>query len=216
MIEVLALATMLEHPIDRRAQEFSERGSAGAAYLRATAFDPRANLQARWRAITTMGRMSQNTFRRELDRALSAREWFLRNAALIALQTGDRSRAVSWSQKLLSDPALIVRTQAVRNLIALDARECERELWKALYDRENFKGDASLWVRAHIAEALSRFAGPGRTARFHRMLMDTDSRLHRWAVEGLEASTGMRLTNSREPVTVRREQWLARLGDHAT
>jgi HEAT repeat protein len=136
----------------------------------------------------------------------------MRNAALIALQTDERPRAVAWSIRLLEDKALVVRTQAVRNLIELNAREAEPILWQQIAAKRNFRGHESLWIRMHIAEALSRFAGQGRARQFRRLLMDNDERLHKWAIKGLENSTGMKLSSGKEPVDIQRQKWLARLG----
>jgi len=205
------METLLNLPIEKRVKEFTDL-AGGDKFLRNVAFDKRYGLQARWRALTTMGRWDAALFRHELDRALTSGEWFMRNAALIALQSDERARAVNWSMRLLDDPALVVRTQAVRNLIALDAREAEPKLWEKMFAGTNFHGQESLWVRIHIAEALATFASPQRTRSFQRMLMDPDERLHKWAILGLETATGFKIGDKSEPLEVRRDQWLARLG----
>lgn len=211
---ISTMAQILREPIDQRVESFRELGStASTAFLIKTAFDPHEVLQMRWRAITTMGRLDPARYEKEMDRALRAPEWFLRNAALIGLLTAERTRAVGWSIRLLEDPALVVRTQAVRNLIALNAREAEPLLWREIYDHRNFTSNHhGLWIRAHIAEALSKFAGPGRAKAFQRLLMEDDPHLYKWAVNGLEASTGMRLSDRNEEPELRRRKWLARLG----
>lgn len=201
--------------IDSRVAAFKRFPDGGARVLKSVAFDVNRALPLRWRAITTMGRLNPGGFAKEIDRALTSPEWFLRNAALIALLSDSRERALAAALKKLDDPALVVRTQAIRNLIATDAREATSALWSALYERHNFKGKESLWVRAHIAEALAKFAQPGHAAKFKRMLLDEDSRLHKWAIQGLETATGLRLGDRSEPVDVRRQQWLARLGETA-
>ena len=69
-------------------------GAKGHAILAHAAFDRRSTLQMRWRSVTTMGRLDLQEYHKELDQALTSGEWFMRNAALIALQTGERARAV--------------------------------------------------------------------------------------------------------------------------
>lgn len=204
--------TWLAKPIEERVTRFREAGTKAYPFLSAMAFNPHATLQMRWRAITTMGRLDSAHFRADLERSLKDQEWFLRNAGLIALLNDDRKHAIQWSIRLLTDPALVVRTQAVRNLIALNASEAEPELWKGIFDRHNFKGKRSLWVRAHMAEALAKFAAPGRAKAFQKLLLDQDERLHKWAIIGLETSTGVQLSDRSEPVQIRRQKWLARLG----
>jgi hypothetical protein len=209
-----SMPMLLSQPIEVRTKGFQQLGAkAYFAFLNKTAFDVHEPLPTRWRAITTMGRLDPLAFRPALDRALRSPEWFLRNAALIALLSDERARAVSWSLRLLTDPALVVRTQAVRNVMALQAREAEPVLWNLIFDPSNFKGHESLWIRAHMAEALAKFATPGRSKAFARLLRDEDSRLYKWAVDGLEASSGVRLSDPHEDVELRRQKWLARLGD---
>jgi hypothetical protein len=207
------MQALLTQNIDQRVKAFRElKGEGGYEFLAHTAFDKRNGLQTRWRAITTMGRLDPDGFRKELNRALMSGEWYMRDAALIALQTDERPRAVAWSMKLLDDPALMVRTQAVRNLIQLNAREAEGKLWDAIFSAKNFRGHQSLWVRAHMAEALAGFSGPGRIKKFQRLLMDEDERLYKWAITGLEAAAGYKLGDKTDPIEVRRQTWLAHLG----
>jgi HEAT repeat protein len=208
----ISVPDILTKPIAERVKEFRDLRDDGHKILSAAAFDVHNNLQLRWRALTTMGRMNADEFQKDLEKALLSREWFMRNAALIAIQNSAREVALRWSTKLLNDPALVVRTQAVRNLIQIDGREAESKLWEQMFSRANFRGNESLWVRAHIAEALARFGLKGRTENFHRLLLDPDRRLHKWAILGLENSTGMKMGDKNVPLEVRREQWLERLG----
>lgn len=210
---LVSMDSLLEQPMTARLEQFRAQGLKGQEFLKRAAFDPMNPLQIRWRAITTMGRWDTLRFRPELDRALASKEWFMRNAALIALQYDDHTRAVAWSLKALEDKALVVRTQAVRNLIELNATETEPQLWKEMFAQKNFHKGESLWIREHIAEALARFNLPNRTANFRKLLQDEDSRVHRWAIKGLENNTGMKMTATGESIAVRRQKWLSRLGN---
>lgn len=212
---IVSMDSLLEQSMEQRLKQFKILGSKGQEFLKRAAFDSTNTLQTRWRAVTTMGRWDTLHFRPQLDKALVSSEWFMRNAALIALQNDDRPRAVAWSTRMLEDPALVVRTQAVRNLIELNAVEAEPILWREMFHKRNFRGHESLWIRTHIAEALARFAVRGRVQNFTKLLKDEDERLHKWAVMGLESNTGMKMTSSQDPVDIRRQKWLSRLGDGA-
>lgn len=212
---LLSLESLMDRPMEVRVREFAKIQDKAYVFLARTAFDKTATLLDRWRAVTTMGRLDPLRFRPELDKALASSDWFMRNAALIALQTDERTRAVAWSTRMLEDKALVVRTQAVRNLIELNARESEPILWQEIGSKRNFRGKESLWIRTHIAEALARFSMEGRTRNFQKLLLDNDERLHKWAIMGLENSTGMKLTAGKEPTEIRRQKWLARLGIEA-
>lgn len=204
--------TALGYSLEGRLRAFGKDPKKSYPALALLATDPHLSIQSRWRAVVTMGRLNAKAFRAELDKALNSKEWFMRNSALIALQTDERERAVYWSTKLLTDPSLMVRTQAVRNLIGLDAREAEPILWQQLQAKHNYRGEQSLWIRAHIAEALSRFAMKGRARHFQNLLLDRDERLHKWAIIGLESVTGYKMSDRKEPVEVKRQKWLSRLG----
>lgn len=212
---IVSMDSLLEQPMGPRLEQFKAQGLKGQEFLKRAAFDSMNSLQIRWRAITTMGRWDALRFRPELDKALASKEWFMRNSALIALQNDERARAIAWSVKALDDSALVVRTQAVRNLLELNAVETEARLWKEIFAKKNFRGSESLWIREHIAEALARFNQANRTANFRKLLMDEDSRLYRWAIIGLENNTGVKMTGSNESVEVRRQKWLSRLGSEA-
>ena len=209
---LMTFDSIMRMTMQRRVSELKKQSHAAARYLRDTAFSENESLENRWRAVVTMGRMDPVHFRESLNQALQSRDWFMRNAALIALQTDERQRAVSWSARLLADKALVVRTQAVRNLVLLEAKETEPLLWKAIASPVNFSGEQSLWIRESIAEALARFAVKGRNKAFEGLLLDRDERLHKWAIAGLEASTGLKMSGDDEPVEIRRQKWLSRLG----
>ena len=204
--------TVLDKPMSARLQEIAKDRAKAYPALVKTAFDESQSLRLRWRALTTMGRADAVYFKKDLERALRGPQWFLRNAALIAILNAPRDTAVKWSMELVKDPALMVRTQAVRNLVGLEAKESEEFLWRELWSSRNFRKKESLWIRAHIAEALARLADRGHQKAFQRLLMDPDPRLHKWAVLGLEKSTGLKLGGSGEAVEVQRQKWLARLG----
>ncbi len=210
------LIALLMQPMEQRLPEFRREPQKSYSFLLKTAFDQTKSIQLRWRAVTTMGRLDPVQFKPTLERALKSREWFMRNSALIAILNQPREFALMWSMKLVKDPSLMVRTQAVRNLVGLNAHEAEDLLWQQLWDKRNFHKNESLWVRAHMAEALARLsAGPGRARKFQRLIMDPDDRLHRWAVMGLEKSTGLKLSHGHEPIDVQRQKWLSRLGVEA-
>ncbi len=209
---IAAFDSFLNLPMQERVAQFKHWRAQSFPFLSRTAFDSKRGLQTRWRAITTMGRVDPVYFQKDLERALNNPEWFVRNAALIAIQSDEREKAVSWSMRLVTDPALVVRTQAVRNLVQLQARESEALLWQQIFAPRNFRGNQSLWVRVHMAQALAHFASRGAVKSFQRLLLDRDERLHKWAIVGLENATGFKVGEGKVPVEIRRQEWLERLG----
>lgn len=184
------------------------KNPANLAELRRVVFEKRMSLQMRWRALTAAARLDFNGSRNMLEKAMNSSDWFLRNAALVALVRGDRGMALDWSIKLLEDPALVVRTAAAHNLKELRDRRARQPLIAAFQSELNFKGGQSLWIRHHIARALAEMSLPGEEAFLIRMLEDKDERVHAWAVQGLERLTGKHMTASRD-VNENRRLWVS-------
>lgn len=176
--------------------------------LKKMSFQDSQSLQTRWRALTAMARLDFGAARASLEKALQSDEWFMRNAALVTLVSGDKTMALKWSLKLLNDPALVVRTAAVQNLRDLKDRRAREDLLKAFRDPQNFKGGQSLWIRHHIARALSDMAIPGEEAFLIRLLAENDNRIHPWAIQGLERLTGKTLSESTD-LKENKKLWLS-------
>src|SRR5262245_49649160 len=96
----LVLAALLAKPMPERLKAFRQQPKAAYPLLRETAFDANQNLQIRWRAITSMGALDAGYFLKDLEQALVSKEWFVRNAALIAVLNEPRDLALKWSSKL--------------------------------------------------------------------------------------------------------------------
>lgn len=178
--------------------------------LRLLAFDHKQTLDVRWRSLTALGSLGARSYRWEIEEALKSKEWFMRNAGLLAVQHDEREVAIRWSKKLLQDSALVVRTQAVKNLIDLKA-EARDEIWSGLWAKNNFHEAKGLWIRNYMAEALVQWARPVDEKRFLRLLMEHDETIQRWAILGLERSTGLKLSTMDEPIALQKRKWLSRL-----
>lgn len=199
----------LKLPMENRIQTLKAQGEDSASLLMKMIFDARLSLELRWRAITVMPYLDKNRGLSAVDSALGSSEWYLRNAAVVALPGFDRQYAVEKSANLISDPALVVRTAAVQNLLRLNAREKTDLLWKKLNSPENFHKGESLWVRRHIAKALAELSTRGAEPQFVAMLNDRDPRLYPFAIRGLERLTGKKISRGKSPVHEQREKWLA-------
>ncbi|HEX4922480.1 MAG TPA: HEAT repeat domain-containing protein [Bdellovibrionales bacterium] len=158
--------------------------------LHKVAFDESQPYQIRWRALMSMAWMGQKESVRDLERALSSKDWFMRDGGLIALSKVEPTKGRVWARKLLADPALVVRTTAVKTIRELNDTESEARLWEELYRKNNYRGTQSLWVRRHIAEALADFSSKGTEMKFAALLDDSDRSLHEPAMRALEKLTG--------------------------
>lgn len=193
----------LRQPVDDRISALKNQGDAGFEALKQLAFDSNQALQLRWRALTMLPRVNAVKAEAPLAEAAQSSEWFMRNAALVAMEQTQRTFTLKWAEKLLDDPALVVRTAAVQTLTAIHAVEKKEILFQKLYSAENFHRGHSLWVRKHIAKALQQMASPGEEQQFAKLLKDKDNTLHPSAISALNKITGQKIES--------RDKWLAKL-----
>jgi HEAT repeat protein len=183
-------------PLENRIATISAQGEAGIRNLQALMFDENGSIDLRWRAVTATARIGGANSKSVLAKALRAKEWYMRNAALLAIKGVDRELATAWSKELLSDDALIVRMAAVDTLGELNDAKAPALLWQKLYAKENFKGQLSLAIRRRIVETLARIDDKSHQANFVKVLSDADESLHQPAIAALERITGKKLTRS--------------------
>lgn len=175
--------------------------------LRTLAFDATQRLNLRWQAFMSMVRLAEKESLPEVNRALRSGDWFLRDAAIRVLPLLDKKRAHQAAMQGLTDSALVVRTTSVDALKDLKSSESATQLWNALYAKNNFIKNQSLWIRRHIVEALAVISPLGTEEKFVKVLDDNDSTLFGPAISGLERLTGKKLGNPYMPPVYRRYLW---------
>lgn len=203
------LLEALKLPLENRIKIINALGSQARPTLEFIAHDKKQTLQMRWRAVTALGRLYPIKSMKVLEEMAQSSEWYLRNAAAIAMVYGERMWAINWSKKLLRDPALVVRTAAVQTLGKLKAAEAEDELWTALYSNINYSNGKSLWIRRHIVEALAHISTYGKQDKFIRVLYDDDKSLHQPAIVGLNKILKGKFSSGVESAPESRKKWLS-------
>lgn len=148
------------------------------------------SLTSRWRAVTQLGANYPQRARSYLLKLSRSPKWFYRNSSLLSLKISAPKLAVAVSERMLLDPALVVRTAAVQTLTELNSKKSVGKLWKSLDSQINFRKGKSLWVRAHIMEAIAQFASKKDLNRFARYLNDQDPKVQALAIRGIERVTG--------------------------
>jgi HEAT repeat protein len=176
--------------------------------LKETAFSPEHTLGERWAALQSMGKEDFQISKGDLIAALQSKEWFVRNAALLALPKTHRTFVREWSERLLFDKALVVRTQAIKNLIEIKAQESWPEIFRALNHKMNFHGNYSLWIRPYLAKALALYPPKDWKNVYRKMLTDKDPQVQVWAVIGLEEKSGLHLGDKKDSMESKRMKWL--------
>ena len=197
----------LAFPLEERVANLKALGDVGYQSLAKLMFDKSATMEERWKAVTAAGRVGGEKSRPELERALHASEWFMRNAALVAMMQLDHETGLSWARQLLNDKALVVRAAAVDVIDGARDAQSTQLLWTKLYAKENYKRGQSLFIRRRIVEALADMETSGRESKFIALLGDKDSSLHAPAISALERLTRHSIGSGSEPTKVRKAAW---------
>lgn len=134
----------------------------------------------RWKALMLMARLNPKKTKPHALRALKTKNWFLKNAGLVAMEIINPKEAVFFSHLFLNDPSLIVRTASVEILRKYRAVQYKNSLWKSLHAKENFRNGKSLWIRKNIARALIEFSDP---KDIHRLIQDSDPDIRQMAFQ---------------------------------
>lgn len=173
------------------------------------------SMPTRWKALTLAAHLKGEGSLPDIEQALKAPEWFMRNAALIALQSFDPAKAKLRARILLKDKALVVRSAAV-DVIGIELDAAARDLfWEEFDATYNFRQKQGLWVRRQILEKLAVNPGKKEISLFAKALKDKDSKLHPTAVVALERLTQLKLGKGQDGLAERRQMWIKWVQAHA-
>lgn len=173
------------------------------------------SMSTRWKALTLAAHLKGEKSLSEMELALKAPEWFMRNAGLIALQSFDPIKARLHAKSLMKDKALVVRSAAV-DVIGNDLDAATRDLfWEEMEASYNFRQKQSLWVRRQILEKLAINPAKKEISLFAKALNDKDLKLHPTAVIALERLTQLKLGKGQEGLPEKRQMWIKWVQAHS-
>lgn len=161
------------------------------------AFAEDQSMRLRWRALmmAAEGRREKST--PDLLKASIHKQWFMRNAALVALAEVNEPEAQKLAKKLLKDKALVVRSAAVDVLQKSPRPEVRDLLWEEMNQKYNFRNQESLWIRSQIVEAMAQKPADHELKIFTKFLNDKDARVQAASVGGMEKLTGVKLGDAK-------------------
>lgn len=161
------------------------------------AFSDQHGMSIRWKAVSALAEIRGADATEDLIKITQKNEWFMKNAGMLALNKVNPQVVQAIALKHLSDPALVVRSTAVDILKDKMDPEVRHRLWKELEADYNFVRGQSLWIRSKIVEALAMGPLESEKGRFAKALADSDVRMQRSAVRGLENLTGAGLVKDK-------------------
>ena len=175
--------------------------------LTTVAFDEKQSMRLRWKALVSLAESDPKKALPHLLRASENSEWYMRNAALVALSDTQPLKAEAVAKKLLKDKALVVRSAAVEVLKKFPSEQNRDLLWSELDEDYNFKKQASLWIRPQILKLLSEKPMDRELKIFVRMLRDRDTQVGVAAIHGLQKLTGTSLGTAGMPAEKQISLW---------
>lgn len=119
------------------------------------AFSPKKSVEMRWKALTMVAHLKKENAIPDLKKALESSDWFMRNAALLSLNSVSVVEGKKAAQMLLKDKALVVRSAAVEVLGPVMDEETRDLFWKEMNAKYNFRQNQSLWIREQMLTYLA-------------------------------------------------------------
>ncbi|MGZ3771533.1 MAG: HEAT repeat domain-containing protein [Bdellovibrio sp.] len=197
-ITLTSTMEVLKLPTENRKIIIQAQGNQHYQNFISVAFNDSQPLALRWRALTAAAEVRGSEATADLLKAGAHKEWYMRNAALVALAEVNPIQGEQLAKKLLKDKALVVRSAAVETLQKNLSPENRDLLWEELNQNYNFKNTESLWIRKQIVGVLSQKPLDRETKLFAQLLFDKDASVHAPAIRGLEKLTGVKLGEEKE------------------
>lgn len=167
------------------------------------------SMQVRWKALTLAAYLKKNKAMPELEKALKSKEWFMRNAGLVAIQSFDARKAEMAAKDLIKDKALVVRSAAVEVLGAgAGMTQATRDLfWEEMNANYNFRQKQGLWVREQILEKLAQNPEKNEMPLFVKALKE-EPKMHATAIVAMEKIAQTKLGKANTTIEQKRKLWI--------
>lgn len=154
--------------------------------LKDIAFDSSEKMNLRWAAIQMMAFTKKNAAMNDLITLSSKKEWFLKSASLLAMNSLNNKIAIEHAKKLIQNKALVVRSTAV-DILAQNPENLDREVfWQELEASYNYRRGQSLWIRPQIVKALAMYPLEREQIKFKDLVKDKDEKVRLFAHQALE------------------------------
>lgn len=151
-------------------------------------------MSVRWKALLSAAEVADGDDFNKLLTFSKDKDWYMRNALLVALEKIESDIVYDKAKELLSDKALVVRSAAVDILSKSKDSEIRRMFSKEMSKKYNFNGKSSLWIRPQMMKYLAENPGQDELTYFVQFLNDKDHQVARYSIQALEKLTQIRFT----------------------
>lgn len=166
----------------------------------------------RWSALLKAAELASSDQLEDIRAFTQSSDWYMRNAAMMALTKMGGDHGVDEAKKLVNDKALVVRSAAIDIIATKYTRENRKILADELNQPYNFKGKQSLWIRPQIMRLLAARASRDDRTFFVRSLFDQDVQIGKLAAETLEKITDVSFTGKNQladwKTFVKEKKWM--------
>lgn len=137
----------------------------------------------RWVSLVALSKLNSLKAQEDYQKLIKSKEWYIKNACLIGLESIDLNLAKKSARKLIHDPALVVRSEAIR-ILSMQLSSEDRDLfWQELFHKINFRKGHSLWIRSQIARALMASPLKSESSLVSNLKLDIDPEVKKLALE---------------------------------
>ena len=150
------------------------------------AFDEKAGMDLRWKSLTLAAAIRKQGSEPDMMKAASHKSWFMRNAALLAIQSYSPKAAEQLALKLLNDNALVVRSAAVSVLTKSTDQQVRNRLWAEFHDQKNVRNKQNLWIKEQILKHLAAYPQQQELSIFKKLAEDQDVKFKKIASNSLK------------------------------
>jgi HEAT repeats len=162
-------------------------------------------MSVRWKALLSAAEVANGDQFPKLLTFAKDKDWYMRNALLVALEKIDSDLVYDKAKDLLSDKALVVRSAAIEILSKTNDREIRQLFSKEMSKNYNFNGKSSLWVRAQMMKYLVEKPDEGEMGYFVQLIHDKDPKVAQLSMQALEKLTQVRFVD--QPKETALAQW---------
>lgn len=155
-----------------------------------TASNTKLNMNSRWSSLVKAAEFADKQQLEEIKKFSADKDWYMRNAAIVALNKVNRDAAIAEARKLLTDKSLVVRSAAVEIVAQRMNLENKKALTEEVDKGYNFNKKSSLWIRMQILQKISEVAVSSDREIFVKNLFDNDPKISDLCAHTLEKITG--------------------------
>ena len=143
-------------------------------------------MSTRWQSLIKAAELAGPQQISEITEFAKSNDWFMRNAAMVALEKINTGYAIDQAKELVQDKALVVRSAAVEMLAKKNTLEIKRIFAEELAKPYNFSGKQSLWIRPQIMKVLAANASSDDRQFIAKHLFDSDKKVAALSANALE------------------------------